>query len=426
MSHPPPPDGLHHLADNLRQRRELPRRRRRIAALIALVAAALLATVAWPVVRAHLQAAAVLDLVANQPLPALLRPVAHEPVTTRDLTLPTVNGPIRARLYTPTNHPDAPALIVLHGVHHLGMDEPRLIAFASAMAATGLVVLTPELPGIKDYQVSAESVRTIGDAASWLSTQKFSNNLALYPRALLVRWLGMPYRTHSPVGVMGLSFSGGLALLAAADPAYQPSIKFVVAIGSQDEMSRVARYYRTGEDPRPTGPPELLPPHEYGALVLEYEHIEDFVPAADTTPLRAVLRAHLYEDGPAEKAAVAALTPTQLAESRQLLNTTSDTTRALLAAAETKHIEAMAGVSPHNHLARLTTPVYLLHGAGDNIIPASETLWMASELPSTTLKSVLISPVLSHINLDGANPTLKDRWSLVHFFALILNAAHQP
>ena len=70
----------------------------------------------------------------------------------------------------------------------------------------------------------------------------------------------------------------------------------------------------------------------------------------------------------------------------QLLDTTSDLTRGLLAAAESRHVEDMAGVSPHGHLGSLTTPVYLLHGAGDNIIPSSETLWMAAELPGTTLQ----------------------------------------
>jgi pimeloyl-ACP methyl ester carboxylesterase len=283
------------------------------------------------------------------------------------------------------------------------MDEPRLIAFASALSSCGLRILTPELPGIKDYQVSADSIRTIGDSAKWMADQDTQ---------------------HRPVGVMGLSFSGGLSLLAAADPVYKPYFKFVVAIGSQDEMGRVATYYRTGKDPRPHGAPELLPPHEYGALVLEYEHVEDFVPAANVTLMRALLRAHLYEDGPAEKAVFASLTPAQHDEAMQLLNTTSDITRAKLAASENLHVQAMAGVSPHGHLESMTVPVYLLHGEGDNIIPASETLWMASELPSTTLQSVLISPVLSHLNLDGAQPTAGDRWKLVHFFALILRAAH--
>ncbi len=97
-------------------------------------------------------------------------------------------------------------------------------------------VLTPELPDIKDYQVGANSIATIGESAEWL--------------------------THAdggrPVGMIGLSFSGGLSLLAAANPKYQDDIRFVMAVGSQDEMSRVAAYYRTGEDERPNGTEEML------------------------------------------------------------------------------------------------------------------------------------------------------------------------
>jgi hypothetical protein len=67
--------------------------------------------------------------------------------------------------------------------------------------------------------------------------------------------------------------------------------------------------------------------------------------------------------------------------------------------------------------------VYLLHGEADNIIPSAETLWMASELPREDLKAMLVSPVLSHLDLDGAQPGAMDRWRLVHFFGLILEAA---
>lgn len=374
-----------------------------IASVILLVAA----VIAWPFVRAHLQAVAVLDLVAGQPVPALIRPVANNDVETQVVTIAGKYGPIRARLYTPKGKPDAPPIVVLHGVHHLGMEEPRLIAFASAMSRCGLRVLTPELPGIKDYQVSPESIATIGDAATWLALDASSQR-----------------HRRTPVGVMGLSFSGGLSLLAAADPAYNKFIAFVVAIGSQDQMVRVARYYRTGQASRPKGSPELLTPHEYGALVLEYEHPEDFVPGPDVPGIRAVLRAHLYEDGAGEKAAMASLTPAQQAEVRGMLNTTSPEIHTRLQQGEVRHEADMAAVSPHGHLATLNTPVYLLHGAADNIIPASETEWMAAELPPDSLKSVLISPVLSHLNLDGAGPTAEDRWRLVHFFSLILRSAH--
>jgi dienelactone hydrolase len=404
----PRPFGTARLAQTLTRRRDVLQRRRRaiadrprlysaIAVLLVLLFVGLIA----PFTRAHLQAVAVLDLVANKQVPAALRKLTLVPIESSVLTLPLPSGPVRARLYVPKDNPNAPGIVVLHGVHHLGMDEPRMIAFASAMASCGLRVLTPELPGIKDYHVDADTIATIGDSAAWMADQQ----------------------NHKPVGILGLSFSGGLSLLAAANPRWHPDIKFVVAVGSQDNMARVADYYRTGNDKRPDGTVEYLAPHEYGPLVLEYEHLEDFAPAADVPALREVLRAHLYEDKPAERQAMAKLTWFQAAQAEQLMSTNSAFTRQLLRDSTARHLDYAATVSPHGHLGHLDTPVYLLHGEADNIIPAAESQWMAAELPHRSLKAELISPVISHLDLDGLGPTAWDQLRLVHFFALILHAA---
>jgi dienelactone hydrolase len=373
-------------------------------ALVVLLMAAVvvLGTVAWPFTKAHLQAVAVLRLVGGQPVPWALRKLVTEPVRTRDVQFATDGGLVKGRLYLPQQHPNAPGLIVLHGVHHLGIDEPRLVNFATAMASCGLRVLTPELPGIKDYHVDLDSVQVIGESARWFAGQ-----------------------TGGPVGVMGLSFSGGLALVAAGDPVYRSNFRFVFAAGSQDEMAHVANYYLTGEEVRPDGTIERLTPHEYGPLVLEYEHPEDFVPMEDQVAIRPVLREHLYEDKKAEELAVAKLNERQQAEAAELMDSNSAVTKAKLAASDVKHAQEMERLSPHGTLRTMTTPVYLLHGQADNIIPAAETLWMASELPRTTLQEVLVSPVLSHVNLDGAKPGVLEQWRLVHFFALVLHAAER-
>lgn len=389
-----------------------PRKRRgsaRTTALLLLLA--VLFAIAWPAFHAHLQAVAVLDLVSGQPVPRLVRHAVGEPVEAHTFTLHTSRGDIPARLYSPVNHPNAPAFMVLHGVHHLGMEEPRLKAFASALASCGLRVLTPELPGIKDYHVGPDSIDIIGDSAKWFARTTVNHSGWDTPPAVI------------PIPVMGLSFSGGLALIAASEPEYRQYFQFVVAIGSQDSMSRVATYYRTGKDPLPNGLEESLPPHEYGPLVLEYENLQDFVPAHDIPIMRAMLRAHLYEDGPAERAAFAAMSPDQVREAKQLLDATSHTTLGLLEQSQKKHIADMAAVSPQGHLQNLDVPVYLLHGDGDNIIPAAESRWMAAELPRSKLESELISPVLSHLNLDGKGPGMLDRLRLVHFFALVLHDA---
>jgi acetyl esterase/lipase len=359
------------------------------------------AAAGWPFLLARLQAVSVLDRVGNQPVPAPVRWLVVEPVKTTELTLTLPSGVERARMYTPVNHPDAPGMVVVHGVHYLGMDEPRLEAFASAMAGCGLRVLTPELPDIKDYHIGASSIASIGDTAAWMAHAS----------------------GDKPVGVMGLSFSGSLSLLAAAEPQYKRDIKFVVAVGSEDEMSRVANYYLTGKALRPSGDAEVLAPHEYGALVLEYESLQDFVPAPDRDAVRMVLRNHLYEDLAGERAALAKLTPGQLAEAKQLMDTTSAATRKMIAESDERHLAEMASVSPDGQLTQLATPVFLLHGEGDNIIPSAETQWLEKDVPTQDMQASLISPVISHLDLDGKGPGFRDQWRLVHFFAMILHAA---
>lgn len=376
--------------------------RKKIFAALVLGSLVAVGAIAWPFTRAHLQAVAILRLVSGQKVPWIIGKLVTESVRTEEVNFTTEAGVVRGRLYLPEGHPDAQGLVVLHGVHHLGIDEPRLMGFARGMASCGLRVLTPELPGIKDYHVDLGSVQVIGASARWFANQ-----------------------TGSPVGVLGLSFSGGLALVAAGDPAYRKDFKFVVAVGSQDEMMHVANFYLTGQEMRPDGTTERLTPHEYGPLVLEYEHLEDFVPAEDEDAIRPVLREHLYEDNGGEKLAEARLNPRQKAEAAGLMDSNSAATKAKLAASDVKHAQEMEELSPHELLGTMTTPVYLLHGQADNIIPSAETLWMAKELPRTTLRAVLVSPVLSHVNLDEAKPQVWDQWRLMHFFALVMHAAER-
>jgi hypothetical protein len=376
--------------------------KKKTSAALSISSILILCAVAWPFTKAHLQAVAVLRLMSSQPVPWLIRTIVLEPVRTEEVTLSTATGPMKGRLYLPTKTLDAPGVVVLHGVHHLGMDEPRLVGFATAMASCGLKVLTPQLPGISDYHVDRSDVRSIGESVQWFARQ-----------------------TGRPVGVLGLSFSGGLSLVAASDPIYRQDFKFILAVGSQDAMDHVANYYLTGQEVRPDGTVELLTPHEYGALVLEYEHLEDFIPKEDEAAIRPVLREHLYENKSAEELAKSKLDARQREEAASLMDSNSTTTRTKLTAANLIHKKEMEGLSPQGALKTMTTPVYLLHGEGDNIIPAAETLWMATELPGSSLQKVLVSPVLSHLDLNGTKPGIWDQWQLVHFFALVAHAAER-
>ena len=75
------------------------------------------------------------------------------------------------------------------------------------------------------------------------------------------------------------------------------------------------------------------------------------------------------------------------------------------------------GCRPHGRLATLKTPVYLLHGAGGQHYSIGGDAVDGVGAAEGALKAVLVSPVLSHLDLDGAGPRMVDQWRLVHFFA---------
>ena len=70
----------------------------------------------------------------------------------------------------------------------------------------------------------------------------------------------------------------------------------------------------------------------------------------------------------------------------------------------------------------MRVPVFLLHGAGDNVIPATETLWLAHDLPRRVLREALVSDAIQHVELHG-EPAVGDELALVHFLSGVLEAA---
>ena len=56
------------------------------------------------------------------------------------------------------------------------------------------------------------------------------------------------------VGIVGISFAGGLSIAAAGRPAIRDKVAFVVSFGGHGDLPRVMRYLATGEAPQVAGP----------------------------------------------------------------------------------------------------------------------------------------------------------------------------
>jgi hypothetical protein len=181
------------------------------------------------------------------------------------LTVPWRGGRLRGRLYRPRGASDR-AMVLVPGVHAAGVDEPRLIQFASDLAAVRHTVLTAELADLTQYRITPRATDMIEDATLWLSRQA-----ALAP--------------DGRVGMMGISFAGGLSIVAASRPSIRDRVAFVMSFGGHGDLPRTLRYLCTGIQPDGA----YRPPHDYGVAIILLSLVERVAPPDQVVPLRTAI-----------------------------------------------------------------------------------------------------------------------------------------
>jgi dienelactone hydrolase len=372
-------------------------RRQKIGLFVALLVVSFAVLAAAPLSRWARAVEFLRDLAEAPAKPSPAASSQQQPrLTEEDVRVPGKDGPIRARLYYPTDRPGARGIVVAHGVHHEGIDERRLVPFARALARTGHVVLTPELAELADYRITASGIDVIRRSVLYLALRDV-------------------HVDGEPVGLLGFSFAGGLSLVAATDPGIARHLEFVTSVGGHHDLGRVLRFLVSNRIETPSGTRDEKA-HEYGLVVLVYGNLERFVPAADLLAMRAGVKAWLEEDRPRARRLAS---ERKTAESDRLwklleggaVQKLAPELEAVLAEKERE----LGALSPRGRLGRVGVPVYLLHGSHDSVIPPSETDWAALELGSHP-HDALVSPLLEHVSVAGA-AGLSEKLALVRFMA---------
>ena len=371
---------------------------RRLA--LAVVAAVVIAGVAWPywVAGSLIARAAGADGLVGR----AARWSAHD-VRQSIESVPIRDGRIRIRIYATAAAPQRAALLV-SGVHRDGIDEPRLMRLAAELAATGVFVATPEIADLVNYRLTSRVTDTIEDAAIWMR--------------------GRPDLFGSgPIGMMGVSFSGGLALVAAGRPSMRDHVAYVLSFGGHGNLPRVLRYLCTGE-----GSPHA--PHDYALAVLLHQAADLIVPAAQSPLLRAHLETFLEASAlnRTDRAAAQRL----FADARARQVHADEPLATILKQVNDRDVRGIgAWITPHlgtlGHDPALSpdqsplpaAPVYLLHGADDDVIPARESELLSEHLRGKVPVRRLISRFLTHADL-AARPSARDTWEMVAFWKDLL------
>jgi pimeloyl-ACP methyl ester carboxylesterase len=295
---------------------------------------------------------------------------------TEDVAIPVGGEAVRGRVYRPDD-PLGQTMVVVHGVHFEGIDEARLSRFAGELARLGYHVVTPALDDLADYRITAHGVDVVASTVRYVDTA------------------GLP--RPDAVGLVGISFGGGLSLVAAARPEVSERLRYVASIGGHHDLGRVLRFFLENRIETPEGV-EPLPAHEYGTAVLTYGALDEIAPPEDRKVLRIVFRQWLSGQRDLARRQAGNLTTRR---GRRIFQYLTEGTLARLRPELEAWLDekraALAALSPAGKLAAIPVPVYLLHGKTDRVIPPSELSWAEQELvgrPHAALTTSLVEHVM--------------------------------
>ncbi len=378
---------------------------------VALAAVALAALVAASQSPPYVRGAAFVVRAAGMAGPARTL-AAWEAETVGVVSVPPVPwraGMLRARRYQP-QQASGRGILLVPGVHAAGIDEPRLVGFARDLAAMGHPVLTVELPDLAHYDITARTTDMIEDAAAWMMGR--------------AEYRGADGR----IGMLGISFGGGLSIVAAGRPSLGRGVAFVMALGGHADLPRTLKYLCTGVQPDGA----IRPPHDYGLAIVLLGAAAKVVPVAQVRPLRGAILAYLEAsrldmvDKP--RAALEFARATQLGDgleqpARTYMQYVNARDVAHLGPVLLPHADEL-GADPALSPARSPlprVPVYLLHGTDDNVVPAIETTLLGAELAARGVPvHVLLTPLITHAEVDRA-PSAAAVWRLIHFWTRLLD-----
>jgi dienelactone hydrolase len=376
-------------------------------ATLTLVAAAVVLSAAVVVEYAR-GAAFVARAAGAQGLVGDLAAWRRQPITEWPVAIAWRGGQLRGRRYEPSRRLGRP-LLLMPGVHASGIDEPRLAGFARELAAIGHPVVTAELSDLTHYRVTPATTDMIEDAALWLTRQP-----------------GLP--ADGKIGMMGISFAGGLSIVAAGRPTVRDHVAFVLSFGGHGDLPRTLHYLATGTQPDGTH----RPPHDYGVAIILLGVADRVVPRTQAPDLRAAILSFLEASrlDMVDKAEASR----EFARARTLAEALPEPSRTLMTYVNNRdvvhlgpilvpHLAALDGdpaLSPDHGLPP-SGVVYLLHGVDDNVIPAIESALLARTLHDRGVTvRFLATPLVTHADVDHTI-SVSSAWALVRFWTAVLD-----
>ena len=280
---------------------------------------------------------------------------------------------------------------------------------------------------MQKFTITPQVTDVIEDAVLWASAQP-------------------QYAPDGKVALLGISFSGGLSVVAAGRESIRNRVAFVLSFGGHGDLARVMHYLCSGEvlgdlerakrSSAVIGADHVAvhPPHDYGVAVVLLSLADRVVPPDQVAALSRGIDGFLLASSLALTDQARALQVFE--EMKAYAGTLPEPSRTLMTYVNDRAVDKLgpillpiaAALKDHPGMPALSAeraapplaPVLLLHGVDDNVIPSVETVLLAEHLKGKADVTGLLSGLITHAEVNRA-PSLTEVWRLAQFWRGIMN-----
>jgi dienelactone hydrolase len=279
-------------------------------------------------------------------------------------------GTVDTELFVPAQGGRHPAVMLLLGAGDLPRSD-LAVQFATALARLGILVSVPESSGMLAEHLTFDEVEAIGVSLKALDQRSDVDG--------------------TRVGIVGLSASGGLAIVAAAQPDLRDEVRFVNSFGSYDDAI------------------SLLVDVASHSLVADGT-VAEWTPEQRTVE---VVGNALTDAGVSEPDRDELLSGTSRERAMQIVSGFPPEVR-----------QRLEAVSPASVLNEVHAHLYLMHDVDDPFIPFTESRMVVAQAPPGLVTRYTEFSIFEHVIPDRPVPWqtfLPDVWKLFwHVHAVLL------
>ena len=265
-------------------------------------------------------------------------------------------------------------ILLIHGMSSRGNKDHRIVSLSRSFASAGYKVITPHFKKIASLKIEKSEIKDIVKIIKAISADK---DLIKYDR----------------IGIFSASFSGALALIAAADSSVKDRISSILIVGGYgDVQSTIEKLIEsTNHD-------------DYAAMITFYNFIElasgkkpdlskaFFLAAMDDSKNTDTLTPHLQKLNANDRNLFYRLKTDPHARINYW--------KKILKGAEKRNIH-IDDLSPYPILENIDAAVTFIHGRNDTVILPEQSVKMHEKLIKHGKKSrLLLTPILSHGNVS--------------------------